>query len=281
MKKIITLFVALIASALLLSSCHKEGQYLPKKKIVRIERSSSEGVSEIEDWAWNGKLLSNITIKTGGGDLINESTFKYTSDKRVESIRVNFVDFVYNYVFTYDGKDLVKISRQEEGSDDVDVYTFKKVDDHVVEITLAPVESKSLDKFNVLRFILPTEVADQIKPSEAKATTTYRLTWKGDNVTQMDVLSNGVSAMKTTWKYDDKINPFNGLYSDASLRSKDMLYSANNIIGESVTLQIMGMETVTNKDFEYTYDGKYPVERTWISDGLLHQIKHTEKFYYK
>ena len=270
MKKKVILFVALMVSVLLFSSCHKEGQYLPKKKIVRIERSSSEGFSEIEDWVWNGKLLSNITIKTDGGDLINESTFKYTSDKRVESIRVNFVDFVDNYVFTYDGKDLVKISCQEEGSDDVDVYTFKKVDDHVVEITLAPVETKSLDKFNVLRFILPTEVADQIKPSEAKATTTYRLTWEGDNITQMDVLSNGVSAMKTTWKYDD-----------ASLRSMDMLYSANNIIGESVALQIMGMETITNKDFEYTYDGKYPVERTWISDGLLHQIKHTEKFYYK
>lgn len=281
MKKKFTLFVALVVSVLLFPSCHKEGQYLPKKKITKIEHTATNGLHEIEEWVWNGQLLSSVTVKLGSGEIINEMTFKYDSDKRVESIRADYQDFVENYVFTYDGKDLVKISRQEVGDAKVDIFTFKKVDGNVVEITLSPVAAKSFSSVNLLRFILPSKVADQIKPTDAKVTTTYKLTWVGNNVTQLEALADGVSVMKTTWSYDKMINPFNGLYTSEFLTSQEELYSANNIIEETTVFKVMGIERTIHNNFEYKYDGKYPIECNWINDASGQQVSNTKKYYYK
>ena len=284
MRKTFNLIAFLLVGIFLFSSCHKEGQYLPKKKLNKIERASITDagtiVSEIEEWQWDGKLLSSIITKTGSGDLISTVNFKYDSKKRIESLHVKYSQYSNDFKFIYEGKDLVKITRVNEEFDEEDVYTFKKIDGNVTEITLSPVESKSMTGLNILRFVLPSEVADQIKPSSTKATTTYKLTWDGNNVTKMETYSNGVLSVTNTWKHDDMINPLNGLYTDNSLRTIEGLYSANNVIEETTVLMIMGMETIIQNKYEYKYDDKYPTERTWNVESLGISMKRIETYYY-
>ena len=83
MKNLTKIAVFVFISAFLFSACEKEGQYLPKKKITRIEysttTSSKDGkdistLSEVQDWVWNGKLLQNITYKDGSGNALTFET---------------------------------------------------------------------------------------------------------------------------------------------------------------------------------------------------------------
>lgn len=264
------------------TSCQKEGQYLPKKKITRIERTTGF-FPEIEEWEWNGKLLSKITTSIDSGDVISIISFKYDSKNRVESMLYDGITMATHYQFIYDGNQLVKIVRQEDGSESQDAYTFKREGKQVVEVTVAPVESKALAEVNVLRYILPYEVAEQIKPSDTKSVMTYKLTWDGKNIRHMDAYTNDVLGMEYDWNYDNKINPFCGLFTNQSLRYYSNLYSTNNATGVIMkVVNIPGFESTSTSTYEYEYDGKYPVKCTKKTTSTLGtNSENVEKYYYE
>lgn len=285
MKNSFKIIAILVAGMFVFASCQKEGQYLPKKKITRIERTGGY-FPEKEEWDWNGKLLSKITTSFDGGDVISIVSFKYDSKNRVESMIYDGISMATYYQFIYDGNQLVKIVRQEDGSESQDAYTFKREGKQVVEVTVAPVESKALADVNVLRYILPYEVAEQIKPSDAKSVMTYKLTWDGKNISHMDAYTNDVLGMEYDWTYDNMINPFNRLFTSQSLRNYNNMYSTNNVTGVIMKLQnIPGFESTSTGTYEYEYDGKYPVKCTKVTTSAVGTTESTsesvEKYYYE
>lgn len=285
MKNSFRFLAAAIAVMLLFTACNKEGKYTPKKKISRIESSVTNSlgtsITEIEEWEWDGDLLSKITYKFGNGEIYSTTKFQYGSDKRVESIDVATDSHTTKYEFVYEGKDLVKITLKNNDDEDVDVYTFRKENGKVVEISLTEAASKSSADINILKYILPYDVAECIKPSNSKANNTYKLIWDGKNVARIESYSGGVLVMESNWTYDDKINPLAGLYSDNSIYSKEEIYSANNVLTSYMTVQVMGIENTVYHAFAYEYDGKYPVERTWKSEDLGMVTGHKQTIHYK
>ena len=59
MKKT-TLFMTLLLSTIVISSCNKDGVYNPKEKIDKIYVDSGSGKYLSEDWTWNKKELKTI-----------------------------------------------------------------------------------------------------------------------------------------------------------------------------------------------------------------------------
>ena len=147
-------------------------------------------------------------------------------------------------------------------------------------------ESKALANVNVLRYILPYEVAEQIKPSDTKSVMTYKLTWDGKNISHMDAYTNDVLGMEYDWTYDNMINPFCGMFTSQSFRYYSNLYSTNNATGMIMKLQnIPGIESSTPGTYKYEYDGKYPVKCTKVTTLAVGTTESTtesvEKYYYE
>ena len=284
MEKSFKIIMALVFGMFLFSSCQKEGQYLPKKKITKIENfSTTSGITinlGSQEWEWDGKLLNKITSKDGNGEIKSIATFKYGSNKRIEWLHVDNTPLISDYEYIYEGKDLVKIIRHNATYDD-DVVTFKKMDGKVVEITLSPIASKDFSEsgVNPLDFVLTKEVASHIKPLDTKAVTVYKLTWDGKNIVAMDLFSNGVLSMKNTWKYDEMINPYKGLYEESVPFVPENLFSANNVIEETTETPVVNYSSKV--EFKYEYDGKYPVKRTWTTSTLGIITESSEIIYYK
>lgn len=287
MKNLTKIAAFVFISAFLFSACEKEGQYLPKKKITRIEysttTSSKDGkdistLSEVQDWVWNGKLLQTITYKDGSGNQTGKLGIVYDSKKRISQLQYSTSSYTEIYNFFYDGKELKKIVVGD------DEYTFTRTDGNIVEINVGTALSSEKNdagtSFNPLQFVLPAEVANVIKASAAKGASVYKLTWDGKNISHCQAVSNGVVAAKYSWKYDEYINPFRGLFGYSSLTDMSELYSANNVV-ESVT-EIPTLSYQSSQQYSYEYDGKFPVKQVWVTSstfGLL-ETTHTNTFFY-
>ena len=202
MKNLIKSVVLVTLCAFLFVSCEKEGQYLPKKKISRITTSTAStlwgvtttAVTGYQDFEWSGKLLSKITLRDGDGDVYGAVVPQYDNKKRVTSLHCVTGDDIDDFKFTYDGKDLMKITRYSNDKDAVTEYSFRKDGKNVVEITVQGYSSKALDYagINPLQFVLPQEIAEAIKPSDEKVSIIYRLAWDGKNVSSMEEIRNGI-----------------------------------------------------------------------------------------
>ena len=165
MKNLIKSVVLVSLCAFLFVSCEKEGQYLPKKKISRITTSTAStlwgvtttAVTGYQDLEWSGKLLSKITLRDGDGDVYGAVVPQYDNKKRVTSLHCVTGDDIDDFKFTYDGKDLMKITRYSNDKDAVTEYSFRKDGKNVVEITVQGYSSKALDYagINPLQFVLP------------------------------------------------------------------------------------------------------------------------------
>lgn len=293
MKNLIKSVVLVSLCAFLFVSCEKEGQYLPKKKISRITTSTAStlwgvtttAVTGYQDLEWSGKLLSKITLRDGDGDVYGAVVPQYDNKKRVTSLHCVTGDDIDDFKFTYDGKDLMKITRYSNDKDAVTEYSFRKDGKNVVEITVQGYSSKALDYagINPLQFVLPQEIAEAIKPSDEKVSIIYRLAWDGKNVSSMEEIRNGVVAANYDWAYDDGINPLRGLFStgNGSLNGFEELYSANNVLESHSIIHLSLTNLEEHFKYEYEYDNNYPVKKSWLttaSTGL--EVVHTVSYMY-
>lgn len=293
MKNLVKTLLLVAVCALLFSSCEKEGQYLPKKKVSRITYVTSStlwgitttAVTGYQDWEWSGKLLTQITLRNGDGDMEGTIVPQYDSKKRVTALHCVLDTEIEDYKFTYDGKNLMKITCYSNDKDAVTEYTFRKEDKNVVEITVQGYASKALEGtgINPLQFVLPNEIAERIKPSDEKATTIYKLTWNGNNISSMEELRSGVTYANYNWAYDNGINPFKGLFcnADGSLNGFEELYSANNVVESHSVAHLTFADMEEHFKYEYEYEDNYPVKKTWgttSSTGL--EVVHTMSYLY-
>ena len=292
MKNLTRIAIFVFITAFLFTSFHKDGQYLPKKKIAKIEHVTSStifgvtttAVTSYQEWEWSGKLLTKITLRDGDGDINGVIVPQYDSKKRVMSLHCVSGGDIDDFKFTYDGKNLMNITHYSSDKD-VAEYTFTKDGKNVVEITVNSYTSKDQDiaAINPLQFVLPNEIAEVIKPSAEKATVVYKLVWDGKNLASMEELRNGVLIANYDWAYDDCINPLKGLFSNGygSLNGFEELYSDNNVVESHTVTHLAISDVESHNKYNYLYENDYPVKKTWVSTSTTGlEVSHTQSFLY-
>jgi len=262
MKKTFVLMIAVFAFAMVFTSCTKEGQYMPSKKISEIVFSKTYksplgteiSRTEREVWNWNGKLLSYIDYYDATGDR-STTLFRYDDDQRIEEINYGS----YTAEFDYEDGLIEEIQITNEYGDLVVKYAFEHKGKTVTAIDINSNGSKSLEQlpFNPLKVIIPENAAKRaLQGAATKGSSRMVLTWTGKNVTGLDIIGSTKASYK--WDYDDKINPFKGLY-DVEQSRCDLIYSENNVTREEMT----DATAVVVENYSYTYDSKYPVLKEW------------------
>lgn len=286
MKKTFATVLAVFAFALVFTSCTKEGQYMPSKKISEIVHTSSYKTltgleisnTEREVWTWNGKLLSYIDYYDANGDRANTSLFRYDDQNRIDEINYGTSTAKYDY----DNGLLDEIEVINDNGTLRGKFEFEHKGNRITAIDIVTSGGKSMEAlpFNPLRFVLPENAAEKVMEcAAAKGTIRVILTWTGNNVTTIE--GSGMYAFNYQYKYDDKTNPFKGLI-DMSENVDLVLFSENNIIHEEIT--ISGSTDIT--DYSYVYDGMYPVKREWETKGYSpmemfeYTIKHVVEYKY-
>ena len=269
MKRTI-IILAVIAIACTCSSCQKEreGVYHPKKKIVEIYEQSDpygyayNGIKRLtEKWTWNGKNLSKIT----SADESVYCLFKYEKN-RISKIEGNDGFYgaysPYTLSFTYEGDFIKKIECHDKRGLYA-VFDFKHTQNKITTMTITINDNLSFkNTVAAFRLFLPVQTVKSILNEEQSAslskgetrTSVFEFEWDGDNI-KTETLSyereHYSSTSKTTYQYDDKINPF---YNS----TRGFVHSKNNVISAKTDMRTI--------EYKITYDGQFPVE---ISENLI------------
>lgn len=262
MKKIFALMTAVFALSMVFTSCTKEGQYMPKKKISEVVHQKSYTTplgtnisrTEREVWNWNGRLLSYIDYYSATGDRTT-SLFRYDDDKRVEEINYGS----YTAKFDYDDGLVDEIKILNDRGEVITKYDFEHEGKTVtaIDITTGGQKDAKPLPFNPLRLFLPENAANSVQNCAAtKGSSRMVFTWTGKNITAMDII--GAQKVSYKWTYDDKVNPYKGLFDLVQSRA-DLIYSVNNVTREE---KVDG-SNVSVESYTYTYDGKCPVKKVW------------------
>ena len=264
MKKTMVSLLAIFAFTIVFTSCTKDGQYMPNKKISEIVRIRSHKVGELvvsttesERWTWGGKVLSYIDYYNSDGVRTRTVLFRYDSDNRIEEIE----DGVYNVKYDYENNHLdeIEVVNTNNGKKVQKMeFTYKGGKLATIDVTTYDTKGAESYLFNPLRFIIPENVAEMVtSQSAAKGSVRYTLGWTGNNITEMKD-SHGSSVM---WSYDKNTNPFKGFLNTEL--DFNLTCSANNVIRQD--LSVNGKVTV--QEYEYVYDGKYPTRVKYQSES--------------
>lgn len=269
MKKTFVFMIAVFAVVLAFTSCEKEGQYTPKQKITEVKHTRTYKTplgteisrTEHEAWTWNGKLLSYIDYYDAN-DNRTTTLFRYDENNRIVEINYGTSTAKYNYdnnlikdieIFNAAGTTIAKYELEHKG---------KTVT--AMNVTLKDGKSVSSLPFNPLRLFVPENAANKVlEKSPAKGTTRVTFTWTGKNVTELEL--SGEYNISYKWTYDDKNNPYKGLFDVLTL-GMDEVFSANNVVREEITEG----STTNATNYSYVYNGnKCPVKMTWESKMYL------------
>ena len=287
MKKI-TLLIAVLALGVFFVSCNKEGKYNPKNKIDRIYQSSSykyevnhEGNWETEEdgstpkhvreiWNWDGNVLKSISYYNSDGSM------EYTED------------------YGYDGKRLVSISRLDreqhwelnyekgklstmdlyDGTNKAISYEFIRDNGNISEIKISVVggEKSAVTRapMNALRFFIPAANTESMMMAMAKInerhttknafTYSIKLEWDGKNISKT---TYELGAYKEAYEftYDEKLNPFYGMFDIEQYDAQGML-SKNNV---TRYVSRDSDNDIDERNYTYTYSGKVPSSRSYVN----------------
>ena len=301
MKRIF-LILAVLASVAAFSSCSrdKEGEFTPKKKIkaVYVEQSHnrsgtwrSDGRYLNESYNWDGKLLASINYYDCGDFLCTE-TFSYDKKNRITgSTFTGDIDPGFGTEYTYDGKELKKISFKFNdiiGEEVVFTHSDGKISEMtIIYYDLMLMRKKAMQRINPLRTILPSQTAEVIdhammehaknkKNSEALSIK-LQFTWDGKNTKSISFnVIDGYDDVKAKldYTYDKKRNPFNCLITALDM-SMDL--AMDNIIPSRFFSMLSKNNPLTLKGsfsedgdedeefsgtYTYDYDGKWPTKST-------------------
>lgn len=287
MKRTFAFMIAVFVTALAFTSCEKEGQYVPKQKISEIKHvryhelpdGTTISNNEHEVWTWNGKVLSYIDYYNAKEERTGTTLFRYDKDNRI--VEINYGSTTAK--FDYDDNVIDEIEVVNENGSTVGKFDLEHKGKTVISIDVTLNDSKSMASlpFNPLSFFMPENAADKVLESScAKGTTHVVLTWTGKNVTAMEL--SGSYNISYKWTYDDKNNPYKGLFDMEGL-NMDVIFSANNVVRQVLT---EGGSTYTT-EYTYTYDGKKcPVKKSWESVIYLSEynvsvpVKCVDEFQY-
>lgn len=253
--------------AVIFAACKKEGQYNPGKKITQIVdtyTTSANGASlshsQKQVWTWGGSVLSTIDQYDSNGNNILTMVFQYDESNRISEIATTSQE---TFKYTYSGKYLDKMEYYNHETL-ARTYTFERKGKNIIKVTAtSPAKENVKMTANPFVYFIPGSAANLlVETSDAKGAATYELTWDGKNVSQVVANINGAT-QTIKWKYDSKVNPFMCLLNPAIYSYSTML-SKNNVVEEEVTID--GKTTTTT--YQYEYDGKYPVKKSYTETYL-------------
>lgn len=285
MKKI-TLIVATLALSLFFVSCNKEGQYTPKNKIDRVCYSSTGKYEEYQNgywtttgsystdkyvgeiWNWDGKLLKSISYYTTDGNLSYTENYEYDG-KRLVSVSWGTAG---RLSLNYDGAKISSIEAYD-GTVKSAEWTITHTGSKISNIKITEFENKrgTINSFpiNMCRFFIPAPSVEtfvemlgraQQHNMNTKEIYSYdlELEWDGDNVKTIKFI-DGVYTETQEYTYDDKINPYCGLFDLSEFGTNEVL-SKNNVTRMTY---LDSDNDYGEANYVYTYDKKLPTMRSY------------------
>jgi len=254
-----------LAFSIFFVGCKKEGVYNPNKKIKRIYEESLSGSSPkrlSQEWTWEKKQLKKIDYYWDNQISYTEN-FSYDNKNRL--IRIEDYSYGERYEIKYDKDGVSKI---EYYADNVllGFYEFKYEKSKVVKITITEYDDedyykKTTKPESFISMILPIkEVKDRIRSKNTKGNYVYyfEFEYDGNNLSKMKEIDGSWIDEYTYENYDKKSNPF---YSNVYFISEG--FSKNNV-GKVIN---RFDSNITTREYEYTYDGKFPTEVTMKYTG--------------
>ncbi len=288
----------LIMSGLLLfAACEKEGIYNPDRKISKttiavsaIVSGSPIDVPAVDEmtFTWDGDRLDKITYHDYDGNPSWTATYVYDKKNRVESIENSRnhekAEFIYdgnklsemNY---YSGNEKVIYVEVEHDGKRISQLCY-----HITNSTKALQMTLSPWKFmmdDMVAAVLDKNIQQVTANSQTKgeAIVIADFVWEGDNVEKM-LLTSPTSPtdpnmqVDILFEYDTHANPLLHAYSISTpvlMRDESyLIHSANNM----TNYQEVTPKKTSSVDFTYTYDGDYPVTRSYT----LHEGEDVETY---
>ena len=269
MKKT-TLFMTLLLSTIVISSCNKDGVYNPKEKIDKIYVDSGSGKYLSEDWTWDNKQLKTINYYESDGTIDHSETFTY-NDNRLSQVDNHEDGETVKY--TYDKRRLQQASFYTNNvlyMTCLFEYEDNKLADINVTITDADKGLNTKGIANPLKYVLPKQslqsIENVLKENPTRGSVSFEIdfAWDGNNVSEIGIELDGNNVLYA-FEYDDKLNPFrNFLGSDLeeTLYGHGVYKSKNNVVSYTLIEAIMGYSFTESQYISYTYDGRFPATRT-------------------
>ena len=304
-----TLSFVLMAAVLVFASCQKsEGYYNPDKKINKIYESLETSYSiagatstntvekhVTESWTWNGNKLQKIECYNDEGELEETDVFTYDGNvlTKIEWDNQGRAEFVY------DGKLLKSMSFYLEGKPHSEAHVTQRDGKKITEFLTYAFADRAEDskcthgKLTAMRLLIPEMAAKDIaqhtealRSAKSKAditeTNTIKLTWDGDNVTNMVMTSDATDTrIEQIYAYDNKRNPFKShIYNLISPLTMNEWGSSNNPVFDSTNMT--GSNYVSFGDrYTYEYDGEWPVTRIYSREIVTsYGTASTKQFVY-
>lgn len=242
----------MITLALVFTSCHKDGEFSPKKKISRVASGT-----DVSEYTWSKDLLTSQQIYEEGR-LTENIFFKYDNKKRVSEVSNGSGTVIK---FEYDGSEFKEILLFRNGTLAIGItMTYKGK--HIAEMKYYGYNLKSEERlmraalqFVVSDFMAERMVKQLMEASAEKATPliTIKFTWDGDNAIEERTLYNDGSWECYNYTFDKKNNPFYGYCTGLNYN-----LSKNN----PTSVRISDSDGfAVNATMEYVYDGKWPTRR--------------------
>lgn len=247
----------------------KEGEYTPEKRINRVYRDNGDGKVLREIWHWKNNILESIDHYYSGGISWMEE-FAYNDKNQIVRVEDFFNGEIMEY--EYNGSNISKATYYDEGSIAMEL-NFKYSDNRISEIEFVEYDYKKrsncllISEGNSPIKMLLTENTYQVfekivnNPVNRNETVTIKLTWKGNNVSKMEIRSGSWEEV-VDYKYDDKSNPFRNYYNLYGPGEFDGEYystfSVNNITEERWVEKEDGDTYVWTRKYSYSYDGMFP-----------------------
>ena len=287
-----------------LISCEKGGVFSPDKKINRIYTSEKHELQSFdgntwttiqetskpkmlrEQWNWEEDLLKSIEYHTLGYDnyynVYYEDTYtEYYEYDGNRLIAINWGGDTH-YSISYDhGKiSTIQLFWNSDSDEPSETYEFTHKNGKISEIKFyeGSYETRPAYTMNAFRFFIPgatmesfVKVMDKVRSTmDAKNTdpSIIQFEWEGDNVKKMTYINSGHTDV-IEYTYDNKLNPFYGLFNMEEFGNKPFL-SKNNITSDG------------SCEFTYTYKGRFPATQTCyntITYGNEREIS-TSVYYY-
>ena len=306
MKKILVLAMA-AAVVSLMGACKKEGVYNPKQKIAKVynESSSTDSYFDgtewhtnsytqpkelVEEWTWDGKLLTQIaypyTSEDANGNVTTMYEYiKFTYDgkqltevnsdwermaitydgKKLDKIELYYSDDKASsepnaiFTFTYDGK---KISKMTVNIEDEEIAKGKNGRPQMGRMTRMLLQSFTPDASGTEKMLAATCEKARKAGAKGRVNVDMLLTWDGNNISKIESKYMGMTVQTIEYTYDDKNNPYQGflftLVGDLQVEDNPLAFGNENNI-TSVKMYEPGDEESYTENYTYTYDGKWPV----------------------
>ena len=287
MKDLGKLFIIALALVFVSASCEKEGIYNPNKKIQKIYASSSvtlNGVTTTDDkyldevWHWNGNILESVDKYNSDGSIRGTQTYLYDGKRLSEIIFGEHMD----YRLYYDGKFLSHIDYLDDG-ELVHRVEFTHDGKDIIEMkSINYGGNKTDDLSRIFQIVMPqmnrqiaNNLADHINLQIAenkRGGLTEKLEWDNGNLIKMTTIGLYDDPIINTFAYDNKINPYKGLFNFEN-SGLYRIFSKNNMLSDHDS------STGNTLTYEYTYDGKYPVSVTTTSSK--ESFSYTHNYYYE